>query len=155
MAIDPVTAGLTFGNAIIERLWPNPREAEKAKVELAKLSADGELQHMLETSKLTLAEIEQQTSIALAQVNVNEIEAASDSKFKSYWRPFIGWTCGGAFAWYFLCGPVLVSVLSIFGIDVTLTDFATGELMTVLIGMLGLGGYRTYERVSGKIPPGV
>lgn len=88
--------------------------------------------------------------IALAQIDVNKTEAASASLFKGGWRPFIGWTCGTAFAYHFVLQPLLVFVLVAFGQPVPdLPKFEMDALMTVLFGMLGLGGLRTFEKFKG------
>jgi hypothetical protein len=97
----------------------------------------------------TMAERHAQ-EIALAQIEVNKAEAASTSLFKGGWRPFIGWTCGTAFAYHFVLQPVLVFALVAFGQPVPdLPKFEMDALMTVLFGMLGLGGLRTFEKFKG------
>ena len=87
---------------------------------------------------------------AMAQIEVNKTEAASDSTFKGGWRPFIGWVCGAAFAYHFVLQPVLIFVMTYIGFAVpTLPEFDMASLMTVLMGMLGLGGLRTFEKYKG------
>jgi hypothetical protein len=85
---------------------------------------------------------------ALAQIEVNKEEAKSSSVFVSGWRPFVGWTCGLALAYHFILQPMLTLVLTISGITVDLPEFDMGTLMTVLMGMLGLGGLRTFEKTK-------
>jgi hypothetical protein len=88
--------------------------------------------------------------LALAQIEVNKAEAASGSVFKGGWRPFIGWVCGGAFAYHFVLQPVIVFAVVVAGVDLPpLPEFDMTSLMTVLMGMLGLGGLRTYEKQKG------
>lgn len=97
----------------------------------------------------TLAE-RQAHEIALAQIEVNKEEAKSAQLFKSGWRPFIGWTCGVAFAYHFVGQPVIMFVLAYFGLPVPeLPAFDMMSLMTVLGGLLGLGGLRTFEKYKG------
>ena len=97
----------------------------------------------------TMAE-KQAHEIALAQIEVNKAEAQSPSLFKSGWRPFLGWVCAAAFAYHFLAQPIIIFLLSYFGLEpVTLPEFDMGSMMTVLMGMLGLGGLRTYEKQKG------
>ena len=84
-----------------------------------------------------------------AQTEINKVEAANSNVFVSGWRPFIGWTCGAAFAYHFVLQPLLVFVLAAFGVAVTLPVFSMESLMTVLMGLLGLGGLRTYEKLNG------
>jgi phenylpyruvate tautomerase PptA (4-oxalocrotonate tautomerase family) len=88
--------------------------------------------------------------LALAQISVNAAEAASGSLFKGGWRPFIGWTCGLAFFYHFVGQPVAVFVMTVSGTEIpTLPEFDMGTLLTVLGGMLGIGGLRTYEKQKG------
>lgn len=97
----------------------------------------------------TMAE-RQAHELALAQIGVNKAEAASSSIFKGGWRPFIGWTCGAAFAYHFVLQPLAVFVLVSLGEPVPdLPKFEMDALMTVLFGMLGLGGLRTFEKFKG------
>ena len=97
----------------------------------------------------TLTE-KQAHEIALAQIEVNKVEAASSSIFKSGWRPFIGWVCGTAFAYHFVLQPLLVFILTYAGYPVpALPEFDMASLMTVLGGLLGLGGLRTFEKYKG------
>lgn len=97
----------------------------------------------------TMAE-KQAHQLALAQIEVNKAEAASGSIFKGGWRPFIGWTCGVAFAYHFVLQPLLVFVVAVSGATVpALPEFDMASLMTVLGGLLGLGSLRTFEKYKG------
>ena len=88
--------------------------------------------------------------LALAQVEVNKAEAASNSVWKGGWRPFVGWVCGAAFAYHFVLQPLAIFGLAAYGMEVPpLPDFDMGQLMTVLMGMLGLGGLRSFEKSRG------
>ena len=85
--------------------------------------------------------------LALAQVEVNKAEAASNSVWKGGWRPFVGWVCGAAFAYHFVIQPLAIFGLAAYGMEVPeLPNFEMGQLMTVLMGMLGLGGLRSFEK---------
>lgn len=97
----------------------------------------------------TMAERHAQ-ELAVAQIDVNKAEAASGSLFKGGWRPFIGWVCGGAFAYHFVLQPVIVFGVVTAGVELpALPEFDMASLMTVMMGMLGLGGLRTYEKQKG------
>ena len=88
---------------------------------------------------------------AMAQIEVNKAEAASGSVFKGGWRPFIGWVCGFAFAYHFILQPVLVFGVTVAGVTLPpLPEFDMASLMPVLLGMLGLGGLRTVEKIKDK-----
>jgi hypothetical protein len=86
----------------------------------------------------------------LAQLEINKAEAASGSLFKGGWRPFVGWTCGFALLYHFILCPLIIFVVTIFGVEIPpLPEFDMGSLMTVLLGMLGIGGLRSYEKTKG------
>ncbi len=88
--------------------------------------------------------------LAKGQLEINKAEAASGSVFKGGWRPFIGWVCGVAFAYHFVLQPFIVFGVSVVGVDIPeLPSFDMGSLMTVMMGMLGLGGLRSYEKKQG------
>jgi len=88
--------------------------------------------------------------LALAQVEVNKAEAASGSLFKGGWRPFVGWICGFALLYHFILSPLIIFIVALAGATIPpLPEFDMGSLMTVLLGMLGIGGLRTYEKQKG------
>lgn len=89
----------------------------------------------------TMAERHAQ-QIALAQIEVNKAEAKGNW-FQSSWRPATAWVCVLGFMVNFLISPLAVP----FGIEVPQAD--TSTMLPVLMGMLGLGGLRTMERVKG------
>jgi len=88
--------------------------------------------------------------IAKGQIEVNKVEAANRNPFVAGWRPFIGWTCGVALAWHFIGLPVATFLIMLSGADLpSLPQFDMNSLITILLGMLGLGGLRTFEKYSG------
>ena len=93
------------------------------------------------------------SSLVQGQLDINKTEAAHGSIFVAGWRPFIGWVCGMALVWNFIVQPLLLWIawmMPDLGIDMsTAPKLDSGELMTVLLGMLGLGGLRTYEKRLG------
>jgi len=87
---------------------------------------------------------------AMAQVEVNKAEAQHRSIFVAGWRPFIGWVCGIALAYHFVLAPFIVFGVTWFGAEIPeLPAFDMDSLMTVLLGMLGLGGMRSFEKAKG------
>ena len=107
---------------VIGRFLPEDKEA-RAK-------AERQLEQQLATH---LAKID------LAQLDINKTEAAHRSVFVSGWRPFIGWSCGVALAWSYVVTPILTFILAQTGYLVELPSMNLGEMMPVLMGMLGLG----------------
>jgi Protein of unknown function (DUF3154). len=93
------------------------------------------------------------TGLVQGQLDINKEEAKHTSIFVAGWRPFIGWVCGVALVWNFIIQPLLLWVawmMPELGIDMsTAPKLDSDELMTVLLGMLGLGGLRTYEKRLG------
>jgi|TARA_R100001460_G_scaffold12083_2_gene27891 hypothetical protein len=88
--------------------------------------------------------------LAKGQLEINKTEASHKSIFVAGWRPFIGWTCGIALAWHFVLAPVTMFICAYLSVEIPeLPNFDMGSLMTVLMGMLGLGGLRTYEKQKG------
>jgi hypothetical protein len=118
-----------------------PDAGKKAELEL-------ELQKVLleNEDKLRSALIQSDTN----QTEINKIEAASDSKFKSGWRPALAWVGVFAIAWAGLIAPVVVFFIELFtGKVVGLPKIDTGLFMTIMTGLLGLGYYRTQEKKDG------
>ena len=83
-----------------------------------------------------------------AQIEVNKVEANSNSLFVAGWRPFVGWTCGVALCYHFVLQPVLLFLVYSFGYQVDLPVFDMSTLTTILLGLLGLGGMRSFEKVK-------
>lgn len=83
------------------------------------------------------------------QATINAVEAANDNLFVAGWRPFIGWTCGVAYAYAFILQPFMTFGFNAFGHPVMLPTLGLAELSPVLLGMLGLGGMRSFEKIKG------
>ena len=88
--------------------------------------------------------------LALSQIEVNKAEAASGSLFKGGWRPAVGWCCAFAFLYHFILKDLIIFSCAIAGVELPeLPEFDMGTVLTVLGGMLGIGGLRTYEKQKG------
>ena len=85
----------------------------------------------------------------LAQLEVNKAEAVHKSMFVAGWRPFVGWVCGVSLLYHFLLSPLMVFIFTIAGVEVLLPEFEFSQLSSILMGMLGLGGLRTFEKMKG------
>lgn len=97
----------------------------------------------------TMAERHAQ-ELAKGQIEINKAEAQSRNIFIAGWRPFVGWSCGLALFWHFLGLPITLFVTGWLGVEhPPLPQFDMDSLMTVLLGMLGLGGLRSYEKSKG------
>jgi len=111
-------------NTAINKIWPDKTEQEKQQLAAAVMVIQG-------------------------QIDINKAEAFNPSVFVSGWRPFIGWVCGAACAWNWVGLPVAVVALKANGIDIPLSQANLTEMLPVLMGMLGLGGLRTIEKING------
>jgi len=131
MALDPLSALLDIGGKVIDRVWPDPAQQAAAKLELFKLQQSGELAQIA------------------GQMEINKVEAANPSVFVSGWRPAIGWICGAGFAVQFVVGPLAEWSSALYGHPVKFPPMDTGTMMPLLLGMLGLGGLRTAEKIQG------
>ena len=135
MALDPVSLLLEVGNKVIDRVWPDPAQAAQAKLELVKMQQSGDL------------------AVIAGQMEINKAEAQNPSVFVSGWRPFIGWVCGSACAWNWIGLPIAKAAAVYFDHPMPINPADLSEMMPVLIGLLGLGGLRTVEKIQGVARP--
>ena len=131
MSLDPISAALDLGNTLITRIFPDPAKADQAKLELLKLQQSGELASMT------------------AQTDINKAEASNSSLFVSGWRPAVGWVCALALAYQYLIRPLSGTIAVIFGITLPVLPGLDDNLWQLLMGMLGMGGLRTFEKLQG------
>jgi hypothetical protein len=139
---DAVTAGLK----IIDKFIPDPKAKADAIFKLKNLEQEG-----------NMAQLNAYVTQLSGQIEINKIEAASTNLFKSGWRPFIGWVCGSAFAYKFIVQPFLLFLVALGKINIDISILPVlewQELSAVLMGMLGLGSMRSFDRVKDKSPRG-
>ena len=126
-----VTALLPALGTLIDRLIPDRAAAERAKAEME--------QQLVSAAN----------QAALAQVEVNKVEAAHSSVFVAGWRPSIGWVCAAGLAWAFVLAPIASWTLVVLGIKAELPAIHTDYLLELVLAMLGIGGLRTFEKLRG------
>jgi len=119
-------------STVLDRVIPDKNAREKAKEELERAINDQDFQ------------------IALEQIKVNAIEAQSESFFKSGWRPSVGWICSIAFGLHFVILPLFNYFIMLCGQQPILVPFKMDTLVTVLLGLLGMGTLRTVEKMKLK-----
>ena len=86
---------------------------------------------------------------AMGQIEINKAEAGHRSLFVAGWRPFLGWGLSFAMIWHFVLVPMVTFGFAYAGVAAPeLPAFEMESLMTVLLGMLGLGGLRTFEKAK-------
>lgn len=128
-----------FGGKIIDKIFPDKDAADKAKIALLEISQKGELQALA-----------QEFQLAQGQQKINEKEAENPSVFVSGWRPAVGWVCVCAYAFNYLIMPLANWIVKFMVVNApTIVALDTGELTTLLFGMLGIGGLRTFEKIKG------
>ena len=115
---------------------------------LDKFVEDKDQRNALAHEIATMSEKYAQES-ALAQMEVNKVEASSSSLFVSGWRPAVGWCCVFAMAGNFIVTPFANFALGLAGVSITIPLVPLDTMMPVLLGILGLGGLRTYEKSIG------
>ena len=126
MSIDITGLGAmsSLAGTVINKIWPDKTEAEKQQLEAAVMMVQGQLE-------------------------INKIEAANPSVFVSGWRPFIGWVCGVSCAWNWIGLSIAKVIAELCGSQILLAPASITEMMPILMGMLGLSAYRTFEKVKG------
>jgi hypothetical protein len=132
---------LSFLSPILDKVLdkiPNVQEREKARLEFQLQIAENE-------TKL----IELFTQVDSKQIEVNIEEAKSNSLFVSGWRPWIGWVSGAGVTWAFVLKPIADWILAVSGSLIKTPTLETGELMSLLLGLLGMGALRSYEKIKG------
>jgi len=122
---------------VLDRVLPDKAARDEAKLKLLELQQAGEFK-----------QIDALVSGDQGQVSINVEEAKSDNLFKSGWRPFIGWVCGSSLAYQYIGHPMLEWFAAMNNVaGPPKLDLA--DLITILLGMLGLGAYRTFEKKNG------
>jgi Holin of 3TMs, for gene-transfer release len=113
-----------LAGTVINKIWPDKSEQEKQQLANA-------------------------FAIVQGQLEINKAEASNPSIFVSGWRPAIGWVCGTACAWNWIGLPFVKAALAVYGHPLEINPADIGEMMPILLGMLGLGGLRTAEKING------
>ena len=124
MDITGVGAVADLAGTVINKIWPDKSEQEKQQLAAAVMVVQG-------------------------QIDINKAEAANPSVLVSGWRPFIGWVCGVACAWNWIGLPVVKVVAVAVGSPIALTPADLAEMWPLLLGMLGISGLRTTEKIKG------
>jgi len=111
---------------------------------------------MNQLAELEIAVLQAENKINLAQIELNKSESESTSSFRGNWRPAIGWVCVFGLCYQFLIMPIfpwtvkVITILSATSFSIpSLPSLDIGTLMTIIMGMLGLGGMRTFEKIKG------
>lgn len=114
---------------------------------LDKVIPDADERNRLAHEIATLTE-RQAHEIAKAQIEVNQTEAAHKSLFVAGWRPATGWICASGLGFNYIVVPLGNFALALIGNSTIIPSLDLSEMLPVLMGMLGLGAFRTYEKTK-------
>ena len=134
MLWDTVVGGLF---KVLDKIIPDPVARDAARAKLVEMENARELAFF--QGEITLAE---------EQIKTNAVEAQNPSLFVSGWRPGVGWISVLGLFYSFLGQPLLAWGSAIWSFPAPPALDLT-NLMTLLVGMLGMGAYRTAEKLNG------
>lgn len=117
---------------IVDKLVPDPAAKAAMQLQVLQLNQAGEFK-----------DLDDQLQRDLAQIDVNKAEASTDL-FRGGWRPFIGWVSGVGLAYQYILRPLVIGFTSM-----PFPELGLETLMPLMFGMLGLGAYRTAEKIKG------
>lgn len=103
-----------------------------------------------ERETLAIAKERLYQNAAIVQAEINKIEAQHRSIFVAGWRPFIGWVCGFALLWHFIGFDFMSYIATLNNLPLPPKLNGTEDLITIVISLLGLGVYRTMEKLGGR-----
>ena len=126
-----LSAILPVAETVIDRLVPDKNAKSKAMREMEQAVVDAHAKGML------------------GQREKNKVEAGHRSIFVAGWRPMCGWICAAALGFHFIVAPVVQWAGTIGGWHLPIPEFDMSSLMTILLGMLGIGGMRSFEKFKG------
>lgn len=128
-----------FGSKVLDKIFPDPAKAQEAKLELFKLQQSGEL-----------AKLASETDLAKGQISINIEEAKSEHLFVSGWRPAVGWVGAAGFAYSVILEPFARFISQVgFGYTGLFPVIDTSLTLQILLGLLGLGAFRSYDKKNG------
>jgi hypothetical protein len=144
MSLDPLTAALDIGQSLISRIWPDPKDQARELFKLEELKQKGDL-----------AELNAFIVGMQGQLNINATEASHPSILVAGWRPFVGWVGGFSLAYTGIVEPIMRFTASMYGYSGEFPLIETASTVTILMGMLGIGGMRSYDKKNGTQTNGV
>lgn len=120
------------------------------------LTAEQRANLLAQAAALEASVLQADLAVIQGQTDINKIEAADPSLFKSGWRPAVGWICVAGLAFTFVIKPILPWLVQVgclaLGYESALPPMPAipmEDLIVLLGGMLGLGGFRTFEKIRG------
>ena len=120
-----------IGARLLDKIIPDKDAREKAQAELLRAAQDQDFQK------------------AIAQIEVNKMEAQHTSLFVAGWRPAIGWICVIGLGYNFLLYQMMTWLVAVLGAEFTPPPLLSENLMELVMGLLGLGALRSFEKWKG------
>ena len=126
MSLDVAGIGAVadLATTVVNKIWPDKSEQERQQLASA-------------------------LAIVQGQLDANKVEAASSSVWTSGWRPGVGWICVAALGMQYVARPLISWIAAVSGHPLPVLPGIDDNLWQLLVGLLGLGGLRTFEKVSG------
>ena len=124
MDITGIGAVADLATSVVNKIWPDKSEQERAQIAAA-------------------------VAVVQGQLDINKAEAANPSLWTSGWRPAVGWVCALALCYQFVARPLLQFGFAAGGVSLPEMPGIDANLWELLAGMLGLGSLRTFEKARG------
>ena len=126
---DAISAVSNLANTVITRVWPDATELEKQK--------------LIEATAI----MQNEYNLILGQIDINKIEASNENWLVSGWRPAVGWVCATALTYSAIIEPLARFIATVgFAYIGVFPVIDTTITLQVLLGMLGFGGLRSFEK---------
>lgn len=119
-------------SSLLDKVLPDANQAQEAKARILEMQVKGELDQVM------------------GQIQTNLEEAKNPNVFVSGWRPAVGWIGAMALGYASILEPLLrFAGTVLLGYQGQYPQIDTDLTLQVLLGILGLGGLRTWEKKSG------
>lgn len=128
---NPISSITDAISKVLDRVLPNKEQNDAAKAQLLQIEVQGQIQEVL------------------AQIQVNAVEAQSQSTFVAGWRPYVGWICGTALAYATMIQPLITLIVRLWKPNFEPLVIDNSQTLTVLMGLLGLGVMRSIDKNYG------
>ena len=120
-----------IGARLLDKIIPDKDARDRAQAELLRAAQDQDFQK------------------AMGQLEVNKMEAQHSNLFVAGWRPAMGWICVVGLCYNFLLYPMLTWLVVVTSAELTPPPLLSENLMELVLGMLGLGALRSFEKWKG------
>ena len=123
MDITGLGAVADLATSIVDKIWPDKSEQERAQIAAA-------------------------VAVVQGQLEINKAEASNPRLWTSGWRPAVGWVCALALFYQFVARPLIQFGFAAAGVTLAPMPGIDENLLELLAGMLGLGSLRSFEKIK-------